>query len=57
MRRRSLTCLLAAALVAAAATALAQSPSNQTADQNVRASQQYESLICTNPVFREKRVA
>jgi len=44
-------------LVAAAATALAQSPSNQTADQNVRASQQYESLICTNPVFREKRVA
>jgi hypothetical protein len=57
MRRRFLTYLVAAALVAAAATALAQSPSNQTADQNVRASQQYESLICTNPAFREKRIA
>lgn len=57
MRAVSLVWLVAAGLVAAAATALAQAPANQTADQNVRASQQYESLLCTNPAFRAKRIA
>ena len=57
MRAISLVCLAAAGLIAAAATAAAQAPANQTADQNVRASQQYESLLCTNPAFRAKRIA
>jgi hypothetical protein len=57
MRAISLVWLVAAGLIAAAATAVAQAPANQTADQNVRASQQYESLLCTNPAFRAKRIA
>jgi len=56
MRAISLVCLAAAGIVAAA-TVAAQAPANQTADQNVRASQQYESLLCTNPAFRAKRIA
>jgi hypothetical protein len=57
MRRHLLACLAAAGLIAAAATALAQSPDNQTAGQNVQQSRQYESLLCTNPEFRAKRIA
>jgi hypothetical protein len=53
MRGLSLVCLAAAGLIAAAATAPAQEPSAQ---QNVRASQQYESALCTNPAFRAKRI-
>jgi hypothetical protein len=53
----SWVCLAAAALIAVAGTASAQSPANQTADQNVRASRQYESLVCSNPAFRAKRIA
>jgi len=49
--------LAATALVAAAATASAQAPTNQSAEENVRASRQYESLLCTNPAFRAKRIA
>jgi hypothetical protein len=47
----------ATALVAAAGTAPAQSPPNEGAEQNVRASRQYESLVCGNPAFRAKRIA
>ena len=51
------TCLAAAALIAVAGTAWAQSPANESAEQNVRQSQQYESLLCSNPGFRAKRIA
>jgi hypothetical protein len=61
MPRRIRVCLAAAALiaasVAAAGMASAQSPANESAEQNVRASHQYESLLCTNPAFRAKRIA
>ena len=50
-------CLAVAGLIAAVATASAQSPANQSAEQNVRASRQYESLVCSNPAFRAKRIA
>jgi hypothetical protein len=49
-------CLAVAGLIAAAGTASAQSRANETAEQNVRASGQYESLLCTNPAFRAKRI-
>ena len=49
--------LAAAGLVALAGPASAQSPANQSAEQNVRASEQYERLLCTNPAFRAKRIA
>jgi hypothetical protein len=57
MPGRSLLCLAAAALIAVAGTAWAQSPTDQGAEQNVRASQQYERALCTNPAFRAKRIA
>jgi len=57
MRGLSLVYLAAAGLIVAAAAALAQEPANQSADQNVRASRQYESALCANPAFRAKRVA
>ena len=46
---------LAVALIAAG-PALAAAPS-ESAEQNVRESQQYERLLCTNPSFRAKRIA
>ena len=49
--------LAATALIAAAGTASAQSRPSETAEQNVRASRQYEALLCTNPAFRAKRIA
>ena len=58
MPRRSWVYLATAvALIAAAGSASAQSRGNESADQNVRASQQYESLVCTNKAFRAKRIA
>ena len=57
MRGLSLVCLAAAGLIVAAATAAAQAPANQSAEQNVRASQQYERALCTNAAFRAKRIA
>ena len=50
--------LLTAALLIAAGAALAQpAPTSPDAQQNVRASQQYEQALCTNKAFREKRIA
>ena len=49
--------LAAAGLIAAAGPSSAQAPANQSAEQNVRASEQYERLLCTNPAFRAKRIA
>ena len=57
MRGLSLVCLAASGLIAAATAVSAQEPANQSAEQNVRASQQYERLLCTNPAFRAKRIA
>jgi len=57
MRGLSFVGLAAGGLIAAAAAAWAQSPANQSAEQNVRASQQYERALCTNPAFRAKRIA
>jgi len=57
MRGLSFVCLAAAGLIAAAAAASAQEPANQSAEQNVRASHQYESALCANPAFRAKRIA
>ena len=57
MRGLSLVCLAAAGLIVAAAAAAAQAPADQSAEQNVRASQQYERLVCSNPSFRAKRIA
>jgi hypothetical protein len=57
MRGRISVCLAALALIAGAGTALAQSRPEPSAEQNVRASGQYESLLCSNPGFRAKRIA
>ena len=57
MPGRSWVCLAAAALLALPGAALAQSRPSESAEQNVRASRQYESLVCTNAAFRAKRIA
>jgi hypothetical protein len=44
-------------LLGAASGALAQAPVNETPQQNVRASEQYQQLTCTNPAFRANRIA
>jgi hypothetical protein len=57
MRGTVLALLVTAGWVAAAAfPASAQSPGNDSASQNVRESQQYEQLVCSNPAFRERRM-
>jgi hypothetical protein len=51
---------LAFALALASTTASwAQTPASkdETPDQNVRQSQQYQQLVCSNPAFRAKRIA
>ncbi len=57
MRARLWVSMVTVGLIAVSGTALAQSRPNESADQNVRESQQYESLLCTNPGFRAKRIA
>ena len=49
--------LAVAGLIALPGPSSAQDPVNQSAQQNVRASQQYESALCANPAFRAKRIA
>ena len=49
--------VLAFALATAAAGASAQTGTNETPQQNVHQSQQYDQLICTNAAFRAKRIA
>jgi hypothetical protein len=49
---------LAAVLILASTGAWAQSRGGaESAEQNVRESQQYEALLCSNPSFRAKRIA
>jgi hypothetical protein len=47
---------LAAVVMIAAHLAFAAPPS-ESAEQNVRESEQYERLLCTNAAFRNKRIA
>jgi hypothetical protein len=57
MKRYALL-VFALTLVSGAGIAVAQTPNaNETPDQNVRASQQYQQLTCTNAAFRAKRIA
>jgi recombinational DNA repair protein (RecF pathway) len=51
--------VFALALMGGAGAALAQSSAaaNETPQQNVRASQQYQQLVCSNAAFRAKRIA
>jgi hypothetical protein len=49
--------LLAGAVTGAASTALAQTSAVETPQQNVRSSQQYQQLTCTNAAFRATRIA
>ena len=44
------------ALISACSGALAQAPDNETPQQNVKSSQQYQQLICTNAAFRANRI-
>jgi hypothetical protein len=58
MASRCVPFVFALALLAAAGSALAQSPikSNESPDQNVRSSQQYQQLTCANRAFRANRI-
>jgi hypothetical protein len=56
MRTGYWTCFAAAGLMLVAGTASAQRAAGESAEQNVRQSQQYESLVCSNPGFRAKRI-
>jgi hypothetical protein len=47
----------AATLIAAGAAGPACAQGNETPQQNVRQSDQYEQLLCTNPAFRARRIA
>ena len=51
--------LFALALMVASGGALAQSQpgENETPQQNVRSSEQYQQLTCTNKAFRANRIA
>jgi hypothetical protein len=57
MRRGLVTCVAAAGLVVAFGTAWAQSSGGESPQANVRQSQQYEQLLCSNAAFRNKRIA
>jgi transposase len=57
MRTRVLGWLVAVGVIAAGNAAWAQSPAGESAQQNVRESEQYERLLCTNAAFRAKRIA
>ncbi|HWD58788.1 MAG TPA: hypothetical protein VG308_10940 [Stellaceae bacterium] len=64
MKRRYATVLVAtlfAVALSGAALAQSQPPAapgavNETPDQNVRASRQYQQLVCTNKAFRQHRI-
>jgi hypothetical protein len=49
--------LLAGAVTGAAGNALAQTNAVETPQQNVRSSEQYQQLTCTNAAFRATRIA
>ena len=55
MPKLSAGCL--AAVVMIAANLAFAAPPSESAEQNVRESEQYERLLCTNAAFRNKRIA
>jgi hypothetical protein len=57
MARHYASMVFALALIAGAGGALAQSAGNESPQQNVKASQQYQQLTCTNKAFRATRIA
>jgi hypothetical protein len=59
MSHRSSLVLAAAFCVAGTAAAVAQQPAprNESAQQNVRESEAYTRMVCSNPSFRAKRIA
>ena len=56
MSRRCASVVFAFALIAAAGAAEAQTAASESPQQNVKASEQYQQLTCTNKAFRAKRV-
>jgi hypothetical protein len=56
MARLGAPIVFAALLAGVTASASAQT-TNETPDQNVRASHQYQSLTCSNAAFRANRIA
>lgn len=56
MARRYAAIVFAAALAAATSGAWAQTQRDETPEQNVKASQQYQKLICSNAAFRANRI-
>lgn len=56
MRTGYWTCLGAAGLILVGGSAWGQRRGGESAEQNVRESQQYEALVCSNPSFRAKRI-
>ncbi|MGD9615632.1 MAG: hypothetical protein AB7H90_09740 [Alphaproteobacteria bacterium] len=57
MRGTVFASLVIAGWIAAAASPVsAQRAGTESAAQNVRESQQYEQLVCSNPAFRERRM-
>ena len=57
MTSRCAPILFALAFAGAAASASAQTPGmNESPEQNVRSSQQYQQLTCTNKAFRANRI-
>ena len=58
MARGFASIVLAAVLIGRAGAALAQAPAahDETPDQNVKASQQYQQLLCKNAAFRAHRI-
>jgi len=57
MSQRYAPVLFALALIGAAGAASAQTPANETPQANVKSSQQYQQLVCTNKAFRASRIA
>jgi len=58
MTRGLASVVFAVALICGAGGALAQSPAatDETPQQNVKASQQYQQMLCTNASFRKTRI-
>ena len=56
--KRFLPVVAALTLLGSGGAVLAQSPGgNETPQQNVRSSEQYQQLTCTNKAFRATRIA
>ncbi|HXO01341.1 MAG TPA: hypothetical protein VN900_04745 [Stellaceae bacterium] len=54
---RRYAAVLALAMIGIGGGALAQTAGNETPQQNVRSSQQYQQLTCSNKAFRATRIA